>query len=340
VTYPHSDMPESETRGPVSGRYGSGGVSWSWVLVAVLAIAIVVLVGWWLWQGASPASETRSASLGTILEEPETFADDRVVVSGQVERLLTESAMTLGNDFVEAELLVLTPPGAFVGPGGGVVAPGVAVPTGGDGTVAPFLESQFVQITGAVRTFDAQAMTEEYGLVLAPELFDAFEGQPAVITEVFDIAINAPQLAPPVEEGEEVDVAAVVAEPERYAGQTVRVEGGFGEVIADNVFTLTGPEGEDGLLVVGEDTGGFDEVERGRTVRVEGTVLGFDAEALRDAGVELGEDIDAASLEGRLTIIPTVVDVLDEPEAAASPAANGTTEATEATPAVATPQAS
>lgn len=336
VTYPRGDMPEGEARAAQTDRQGSGGVSWSWVLVALLTIAIVLLIGWWLWQGGETAvRETRSASLGTILEEPETFTDDRVVVSGQVERLLTENAMTLGNDFVESELLVLTPPGAFVGPGGGAGAPGIAVPAGGDGMVAPFLESQFVQITGTVRTFDAEAMTEEYGLVLATELFETFEGEPAVITEVFDIAINAPQVAAPVEEEERVDVAAVLAEPERFAGQAVRLEGDFGEVIADNVFTLTGPDGEDGLLVVGEDTGRFDEVEPGRLVRVEGTLLGFDADALRDAGVELGDDIDTASLEGRPTVIPTTVDVLDA-EAEASPTANG--EAV-ATPAIATPQA-
>jgi hypothetical protein len=335
MTYPRGDMPESEAPGSMTGHPSSGRVSWSWVLVAVLAIAIVLLIGWWLWQGATgPVRETRSASLGTILEEPETLGDDRVVVSGQVERLLTENAMTLGNSFVEGELLVLTPPGAFVGPAGGGAAAGVAAPGGVGGMLAPFLEGQFIQITGTVRTFDAEAITEEHGLVLAPELFEPFEGEPAVITELFDIAISGPQLAAPVEE--EVNAASVLAEPERFAGQTVRLEGGFGEVIADNVFTLTGPDGEGALLVVGEGTGGFDEVERGRPIRVEGTVVGFASEALREAGVELGDDIDVASLEGRPAIISTALEVL-EPQAAASPPGNGTTEAS---PAVATPQAS
>ncbi len=328
MTYPTGDPPTTENR---DQNQGIGRVGWSWVLVAILAIAIALMIGWWLWQGDDgTVRETRSMSLGTILEEPESLVDDRIVVSGLVARLLTDNAMTLGNDFVQEELLVLTPPGAFGGPGGGAAAPGVAAPAGGDATVAPFLEGQFVQVTGTVRTFDAEAMTEDYGLVLAPELFDSFEGSPALITEVFDIAIAAPQLATEVEQEEEVDVAAVLAEPERFAGQTVRVKGGFGEIIADNVFTLGGPNGEDGLLVVGEDTGGFDEVERGRLVRVEGTMLGFDAEALRNAGVDLGEDIDTGALEGRPTIIPTAVEVLEAEES--SPAADGA--------AVATPQAS
>lgn len=314
MTYPTGETPETDTR---DRREGIGGVSWSWILAAILAIVIVLLIGWWLWLGGdSPVSETRSMSLGAILEE-DALEDERVVVSGQVERLLTENALTLGNDFVESELLVLTPPGAFVSPGG------AAVP----GSMAPFLEGQFVQITGIVRTFDAEGITEDYGLVLAPELFGPFEGEPAVITEVFDIAINAPQLAAPVEE--EVGVAAVIAEPERYAGQTVRVEGGLGEIIADNVFTLTGPDGEGALLVAGENTGRFDEVEPGRPIRVEGTVLGFDGEALRDAGVELGDAIDVTSLEGRPTIIPSAVEVLD-PETEFSPAASGAPTATPA----------
>ena len=327
MTHPTGGPPTNQDRDPGEGI---AGVRWSWVLVAILAIAIALMIGWWLWQsddGTVP--DTRSTSLGAILEEPDSLVGDRVVVSGLVARLLTENAMTLGNDFVDGQLLVLTPPGAFVDRGGDAAAPGVAGPGGGDATVAPFLEGQFIQVTGIVRTFDAEAMTQDYGLVLAPELFASFEGSPAVITEVFDIAIDAPQLAPSVEQ-EEVDVATVLAEPERFAGQTVRVKGGFGEIMADNVFTLGGTDGEDGLLIVGEDTGGFDEVEPGRPVRVEGMMLGFDAEALLNAGVELGEDIDTGALEGRPTVIPAAVEVLDADEA--SPAADGA--------AVVTPRAS
>jgi hypothetical protein len=333
VTYTTGGVPPPDTTGTLDGRR-SGGASWGWIVAAILAVIVVVLIGWWLWQGGdSPVRETRSASLGAILEEPEGFADDRVVVSGQVERLLTENAVALSNDFVEAELLVLTPPGAFVDPGGGVAAPGgVGAPAGGLGTVSPFLEGQFVQITGTIRTFDAAALTEEYGLVLAPELFEPFEGEAAVVTEFFDIAASGPGFAAPVA-SEEVDVGAVLAEPERYAGQAVRLEGGFGEVISDNVFTLTGPGGEGALIVVGEDTGRFDDVEPGRLIRVEGTVHGFNADALREQGVLIDDGVDVTSLEGRPTVIPTAVDVLEagtEPEA--SPAGDG--------PAVATPQAS
>lgn len=315
MTYPTGNTPETDRRDRRSGRDGIAGVSWSWIVVAILAIVIVLLVGWWLWQGADgPVRETRSASIGTILEEPEALVDDRVVVSGRVERLLTENAMTLSNDFIEEELLVLTPPGAFVGPGGGVAAPGIAAPVEGDGMVAPFLEGQFVQVAGAVRTFDTDTMSVEYGLVLAPELFEPFEGEPSIITELFDIAVQAPQMAPPVEE-EEVNVGAVLAEPELYAGQAMRLEGAFGEVISDNVFTLTGPDGEGQLIVVGEGTGGLEDVERGRLIHVEGTVLSFDAEALEFEGVILDPNIDFAALEGQPAVIPTAVDVLDPDEA-------------------------
>lgn len=321
MTYQTGDTPEHEARRRAIDGQGIAGVGWAWILVGILAIVIVALIGWWLWQGGNGVvAETRSLSLGSIVEESETLVDERVVVSGRVERLLTENAMTLGNDFVDAGLLVLTPRSAFVGPGGGAVAPGVAVPAGDDGTVAPFLEGQFVQITGIVRIFDIQSMTEDYGLVLAPELFESFEGESALITEVFDIAMRAPQIAAPVEE--DVDAAAVLAEPEQFAGQAVRVEGGLGEVIADNLFTLAGPDGEAGLIVAGADTGRFDEVEAGHPVRVEGTILSFDAEALTEAGITLDPDLGLATLEGRPTIIPTAVDVLDEDVAEVTPQAD------------------
>lgn len=327
MTYPTGDAPERGTRDRWIDREGIAGVGWGWFLAAILAIVIVLLIGWWLWWGGDGPIETRSMSLGAILEEEE-LVDDRVVVSGRVERVLTENAMTLGNDFVDGELLVLTPGSALVGPGGGAVAPDIAVPADEDGTVSPFLEGQFVQITGIVRTFDAGTMSEEYALVLAPELIEPYEGEPSIITEVFDIAMRALLLGAPVEE--EVDVASVLAEPERYAGQAVRLEGRLGEVVSDIIFTLTGPDGEGGLLVVGEDTGQFDEVEPGRPIRAEGTVLSFDVEALERAGVELGE-VDLASLEGRPTVIPTAMEVLD-PKAETSPATDG--------PAEVTPQAS
>jgi hypothetical protein len=339
VTYTDG-TPPPDTNGTLYGRRRDG-ASWGWMVAAILAVIVVLLIGWWLWQGGdSPVRETRSVSLGAILEEPESFVDDRIVVSGQVERLLTENAMALSNDFVEAELLVLTPPGAFLDPGGGVAGPGVAAPAGGTGMVAPFLEGQYVQITGAIRTFAAEALTEEYGLVLAPELFEPFEGEAVVVTEFFDIATSGPQFAAPVEE-ERVDVGAVLSEPEQYAGQAVRLEGGFGEVISDNVFTLTGSSGEGALIVVGEDTGRFDDVEPGRLVHVEGTVHGFNADALREQGVLLDDGVDVSPLEGRPAVIPTAVDVLEaeaeaeveaEVDAEASPAGDG--------PAVATPQAS
>jgi hypothetical protein len=326
-------------------REGSGGINWAWLLVGILALVIVLLVGWWLWQGGTtPAQELRGTSLGAIISEPAAHENQRVVVSGQVDRLLTENAMTLGSDLVEGELLVVTPPGAFLdgtggaagagGAGGlgGVAAPGAVGTEGG-----LFLEGQYVQITGTVRTFDSATMTQEFGLVLAPELFEQYEGGPVVVTEFFDIAVLGAAAPAPIEP-EDVDVGAVLADPSMYVGQTARVAGGLGEVISDRAFTLVAPQTEGGLLVVGDDTGRFDEAPAGTAIQVEGTILAFDEAAFRQEAVDLGEDVDYSAWEGEPAIIATIVHVdEDAPPAATLPAAtpapeNGTPVAQDATP--------
>lgn len=326
--------------GAVGRPAPAGGISRVWALVAVVVLAVVLLIGWWLWQGGNvPIQQLRSTSLGLILQEPATHEAERVVVSGRVERLLTDSVMTLGSDLVDGEVLVLTPPGVFLGPAGGV-GPGVggaAAPVGGVGGVGGaglFLEGQFVQVTGTVRAFDSTTMSEEFGLVLAPDLFEPFEGAPAIITEAFDIAFHGAQVPAPVEPGV-VDVGAVLAEPQTYAGQAVRVEGGLGESFSEHAFTLTAPESEGALLVVGEGTGGLVEVAPGHPVRVEGTVLAFDEEALRQETVELGEGVDYSSFEGQPAIIASLVEVLESQPAAATPPAEQTPAQATSSPAAA-----
>jgi hypothetical protein len=302
-----------------------GGIGLAWVLVGILAVIIILLVAWWLWQGgATPAQTLRGASLGAIIEQPAEHEGDRVVVSGRVERLLTENAMTLGSDLVEGELLVVTPPGAFVNGAGGAAGAGggglggVAAPAGGGAGTGLFLEGQFVQITGTVRQFDSAQMTEEWGLVLAPELFEQFEGGPVLVTEFFDIAVLGVGAGAPIEL-EDVDVGAVLADPAMYAGQTARVAGSLGEVISDRAFTLTAPQAEGALLVVGDDTGRFDEAQPGTLVRVEGTILAFEEAALREEAVDLGEGVDYSAWEGEPAIVAMQVEV-DEGEPVTTPA--------------------
>lgn len=311
-----TDQPPTSTeRDAVLDRGGRGGTGWGWILAGILIIVIVLLGAWWLWQGGgTPVRELRSASLGMILEQSPELEDTQVVVSGRVERLLTENAMTLGSGLVEGEVLVLMPPGAFAPIGG------VGGTAGGPGSgVAGFVEGEFVQITGTLRAFDAAAMSDDFGLVLAPELFDQFEEGPAIITEFFDIAAPARQVQAPVEP-EVVEVGAVLADPGSYAGQAVRIEGSLGEVVSERAFTLTAPDSEGALIVVGEDTGRFDEVAAGQRVRVEGTILDFDADALREQVVVPGEGIDFSEFEGKPAVVPTLVEVV-EAETTGSPPA-------------------
>lgn len=308
-----TDQPPTSTeRDPLLRRGGRGGTGWAWI-AGIVIIAIVLLVAWWLWQGGgTPVRELRSASLGMILEQPPELEDTQVVVSGRVERLLTENAMTLGSGLVEGEVLVLMPPGAFA-PIGAVGGPGSGV--------AGFVEGQFVQITGTLHAFDAAAMSDDFGLVLAPELFDQFEEGPAIITEFFDIAAPAPQVQAPVEL-EVVEVGAVLADPGSYAGQAVRIEGSLGEVVSERAFTLTAPDSEGALIVAGEDTGRFDEVAAGQRVRVEGTIFDFDEDALREQAVDLGDEgIDYSAFEGQPAVVPTLVEVV-EAETTGSPPAD------------------
>lgn len=158
------------------------GFDWGW-WVALAAIALAIVLGAILVFGGSNDSTTQTVGTAAIVAEPAAYEGDRVVVTGRIDELLTDGAMTMGSDLAPEDLLVLIEPSAFVG-GYGIGGPMTApLPVG-----TSYEAGDVVQVAGTVRGFDREAMADELGLVLNDELFASWEGEPALVVDRLDVA--------------------------------------------------------------------------------------------------------------------------------------------------------
>ena len=165
-----------------SARRGPFGIDWGW-WVAFAALALVVILGAVMVLGGSGGSTTQSVGTAAIVNEPDEYQGDRVIVTGRIDELLTDGAMTMGSDLAATDLLVLIEPSAVVGGygiGGAMTAP---LPVG-----TTYETGDVVQVSGTVRDFDRDTMSDELGLVLNDELFDSWEGEPALVVDRLDVA--------------------------------------------------------------------------------------------------------------------------------------------------------
>lgn len=165
-----------------SARRGPFGIDWGW-WVAFAALALVVILGAVMMFGEPNSDTTQSVGTAAIVNEPDEYQGDRVVVTGRIDELLTDGAMTMGSDLAPRDLLVLIEPAAYVGGygiGGAMTAP---LPVG-----TTYETGDVVQVSGTVRDFDRTAMSDELGLVFNDELFDSWEGEPALVVDRLDVA--------------------------------------------------------------------------------------------------------------------------------------------------------
>jgi len=165
-------------------RRGIGGIAWSRLAAAALAAVAIGAVVLFL---AVLANQPRvpAAALSKIVSEPGGYVGEQVVVSGQVQDLLTHRAFTLGSASSGGSLLVLVEASAVVN------AAGEAGDAGLTGYVAqlhgPLYRAQAsVKLVGTVERFDRAALADQLGMVLNAELFGRFEGQPVLLVEQLD----------------------------------------------------------------------------------------------------------------------------------------------------------
>jgi hypothetical protein len=156
-----------------------------WAAVIVFVAAVMIIGAVWLLADADVGAEEHTASsVAAIVLDPAAHLGERVIVTARVEDLLTDRVLAVGSDLIANDLLVLVDAGASIY--GYAAAPGALppVPTGQFYDVG-----DVAQFAGVVREFDRAVLTEELGLVLNPELFDAWEGTPALVMDRLDVAI-------------------------------------------------------------------------------------------------------------------------------------------------------
>lgn len=128
------------------------------------------------WEGATVAE---------IVDNPTIYAGRTVVVSGEVNRILSPRAFTLGGQgwFGGQELLVVTQ------------APIPAVVN--RPADAALVEDDIVQVTGTVRNFVLAEIERELTIDLDEGLFVEFDNRPALIARDVDVtprALGAPRV--------------------------------------------------------------------------------------------------------------------------------------------------
>jgi hypothetical protein len=132
-----------------------------------------------------PAEET---AVEEVLQSPASVMGESVTVSGLVDTLLTERALTISDEGSGDPLLVLVQPTAVLN---GINPTGVLEPVG-----QIVRSGDTVQIIGTVESFDREAMAEDLGMVLNEELFDPWEGSEVLVADQLDVAIPAASPGP------------------------------------------------------------------------------------------------------------------------------------------------
>lgn len=180
------DQPTASPNLPPPAVSGSSRERRGWWAAVIVLVAAVLIIGavWLLADAGAGAEEHSASSVAAIVLDPAANLGERVIITARVEELLTDRVLAVGSDLIADDLLVLIEAGASIY--GYAAAPGAPppVPTGQFYDVG-----DVAQFAGVVREFDRAAMAEELGLVLNPELFDAWDGKPALVMDRLDVAI-------------------------------------------------------------------------------------------------------------------------------------------------------
>ncbi|MFV2062520.1 MAG: hypothetical protein ACC726_03280 [Chloroflexota bacterium] len=167
-----------DPRTVISGQWprpGASRIAWT-VLGLLVAVIVVVLL-----LGRESLAVPSAVSVRDILEQPEEYLDQRVIVSARVDDVLTHRALTLGSDTGKGSLLALVEPSALVD--GYDLAGPLQVPHG-----QFFQKQDVVQLVGTVEKFDRDALAAEMDIVLNEQFFSAMQGAPTLLVDQLDVA--------------------------------------------------------------------------------------------------------------------------------------------------------
>ncbi|MDQ4077382.1 MAG: hypothetical protein M3220_14185 [Chloroflexota bacterium] len=127
-------------------------------------------------------SETPLYTVAEISEGARPSAGGRVLVAGQVNRVIAPNAFTIGGE-------------AFAGGGEVLVVTGQPIPVIDERPEGP-IEEDLVLVEGLVQEFDLATFEETVGQDLDDARFAEFEGTPAIISQEVRLTPRIPGVGP------------------------------------------------------------------------------------------------------------------------------------------------
>ena len=170
-------------------------------------------------SAADTALEESNVTAEELVEETIDYVGQEVSIRSEVEETIGDSAfLMVDEDYFDGEGILV-------------------INASSEPFVVPEVGETAVQVTGEVQTFAMTTVADEYGLELAPELFEEYEAKPVIIAQ--SIALSP-------EPGD------ITANPEAYYNKRIAVEGEVEDIKESGLFTIDEDElfgGED-LLVI------------------------------------------------------------------------------------------
>jgi len=267
-------------------------------------------------------------TVSEVAENPLRYAGQVVTVSGEVERIFTPRAFTIGGpDFIgEDELLV-------VGPS---TVPAIL----NDLADSLAAMNDVVQVTGLVRVFHEDSIEQAIGADLDDDLFDVYDGKPVLVMRDLDVtprkdvavaAVPVPvPVAVPVPVVDEVEIIdapdkrALVGRGAMLVGVKVQ------EMVGDSAFWV-GPSEDRRLFVVvtrdtklGSGDGPPPKIRAGQTIAVAGVIKPLPEEmASVRAGWQLSPDVETLLMKAPIYLVANRVMILDGEQMGAAAARSG-----------------
>lgn len=226
-------------------------------LIAVLVLLIAGLLLWALSATFADDDDSAGPDVGVTLtevaEDPSEFYGERVVVSGQIERVHAEddvitrsstaAGFTLGRD---AEIAVV----------GSDIAELAAIAANEE-----LAEGDVVQVSGTVREFNLPEIEEDLGVDFDDDLFG--RERAAIVAD----QVNLVPVVPSQGERLAISTEELEDDPTRYFGRQVTVTGAsVTDVLSPRVFAIS-----DEVLVV--SPAALQGLETGEETRVSGTAI-------------------------------------------------------------------